>query len=164
MESDVFSCIEDLREAIRRAPLLRHVGGSLTGNAAKCQSWSQLLELHDSIEWSNAYVSEANRIRRDIQRFSPAIYNRDWNNLIESQWPWYDEIVRPVVSQRCPNQSCADAVNIDFRRLFTKVYLESVWKEHMMSFKHHEWLQFFLQGHIPCGWEGDYPSGQLIVF
>ncbi|MEW5289573.1 hypothetical protein ABW286_10345 [Erwinia papayae] len=115
-----------------------------------------------SPEWENATLEESNKITGYLSVKEIIIF-QEWNNLIKSAKVFFKNNILTLV----PDLDGFD--NILMKQCIewdiVHYLVEDAYKDKLKSdLFFSELLSVYESGHIPCGWNGKWPSGQLIVF
>lgn len=135
--------------------------GRLDENAevTAVRSVSEAVKLLESIEWMNTRLDWCNQLTRQLSARHRMEY-REWNNIVHEAESKLEQCwICPV-----PGTS-------QLERVFKNVKLDALYyimERHFsakVEVRHFERLiPWYESGHIPCWWEGKYPSGKLVVY
>ena len=91
-------------------------------------------------------------------------YNRTWNRFVGSIWtawlPISDATIQPVATTHKLPSRFVEIVNLDI----VMACLELEYADLIPPRYFKDRLDWYLAGHFPCGWDGEFPEGRLIVF
>ncbi len=153
----------DAFDRIEQADWFSAVGQPREGPFIILQSWEAASEQCGSDEWDALTLEAANRYREAIDR-------RDHERL--QQWNMVADDVRqvvlPLVERRVRSlcaalglppivESCIrwDLIHFGLECEFADVFPPGFFAAQ---------VYWYLQGRFPCGWEGEFPAGRLVLF
>ncbi|WP_035061391.1 hypothetical protein [Andreprevotia chitinilytica] len=140
-----------------------NVGRHDSEQVAYVPTWKDAVESCESEEWGSLCQEATNRYRsklieRDAARF------REWNSLIREMklttMPLVLQKTKGVVDANQLPKGFIDTVQWDILHLCMESEFADVFPPGFFASQ----AYWYLKGHFPCGWEGDFPSGRLIVF
>jgi hypothetical protein len=141
----------------------RNVGIKDVKPATVVSSWEEAMKHCASLEWENFTLAAANQLRRHIGEVSNERYQR-WNDVVDG----VKERMIPLVAEKCQAVVEAhrlpkvfiDAVNWDILHLFMECEYSDIVPPAFFAGN----AYWYIAGHFPCGWEGEYPAGRPIVY
>lgn len=115
-----------------------------------------------SDEWEDATLEARNEITGFLAKRHAMIY-QDWNKLAEEARGFVENVIIPSV----PNID-----GVDMKIIFTNMkwdlvnyLLEDAYKDKLkQSLFFNELISVYENGHIPCGWDGVWPNGNLVIY
>ena len=148
---------------LRNANWFARVGSKDTGHAKVLSSWDEAIESCRSVEWENLCLEAANQYCERLAEASPAIFSR-WNEVVEMVRPAAVDLVREkasaVVAQFNLPPVFIDTVNWDILHVCLEAELADVITPGYYASQ----AYWYVVGHFPCGWEGEFPSGKLVIY
>jgi hypothetical protein len=130
----------------------------------RIRSWKEAVALRTSRLQKNIANESANALTEKLCFEFPKRYHGKWNKLVTAVRKIWDPIsatkIKKVMMDNKLNIAFVDSVNWDI--LFSCMELEYADLVPPRFFK--ERLDWYLAGHFPCGWDGVFPDGRLIVF
>jgi hypothetical protein len=150
-------------DELERAAWFSNVGVRDTSAAIVLSSWEEAIEQCGSQDWEDLCLEAANQycerlVERSKQRF------RQWNDVaIEMRKafePLVDRKIAKVTSDHNLPKEFRDSVLWDMCHLgmeseFSDVYPPGFFASH---------AYWYVKGHFPCGWQGEFPDGKLIIY
>jgi hypothetical protein len=161
MSPSVRTAIQRLREN----QWFRAVGQSTTNSdVVRVSSWRDAERYSTSPEWELFAVEAANDLAAIGDRVHPDWPARKWNLRVEEIKKEIDPIIERRVTPLLDEQGVSKAI-----RACVSWDLVSYCQAVELSGEAPETLYlriggFYLAGHFPCGWIGEYPKGKLVVF
>lgn len=126
-------------------------------------SWEEAMQRCASAEWENLCLEAVNQYRerlaeKDIHRLA------QWNDLVAAVkqviLPMVERKIAAVVRVNSLPQVFGDTVQWDMLH----VCMEAEYAEVFPPGFYASQAYWYLKGHFPCGWDGDFPNGKLVVF
>ena len=150
-------------EALRCAPWFECVGAADTSGARVVHSWADAAMLCSTVEWQDFILERANDYRDRLRFMSKELIN-NWNERIKSVRPTSDEIAlaktQPVTERFHMPLEFFDAVSWDILHFAMEVEYADVCRPGFFA-RQGAW---YMRGHFPCGWQGNFPGGKPIIF
>jgi hypothetical protein len=147
-ESDWF------RNVGRAAPL---------GDVVVLSSWEEAIASSATQEWEDVTLEAANQFGVMLRKRGAEIYNQ-WNEKAAGCKPYVvalmERKMEKVLATREFPKSFTDSVRWDLLHVciafeFSDVLPAGFWGEIG---------ELYLSGRFPCGWEGVFPAGRIIIF
>lgn len=118
----------------------------------------------NGIEWENICLEESNNLTGYLAKNEPEIYNGNWNTLVkkikaEVLPKITDDIEKQIIRLGLP-KDILNAVKFDI----VSIIMVLSYEEYYKSVFYNEMLEIYLSGHIPCGWNGKYPEGNIFIY
>lgn len=148
---------------ILQMELLSNIGKQYK-NYSNFKSMKQVEKSINSVKWENICLEERNKVTGFLAVNFPDEYNKYWNMLVEE----IKQNVIPIIEKKLDilleenritvliKQSILfDIVNIIMVRSYEK-YIQSDFYDRMLA--------IYENGHLPCGWEGKYPIGEIKIY
>jgi hypothetical protein len=134
------------------------------GLSMRCASdWSTAAEYFSSPHWEDTTLRARNALTRHLSDKAGGAYQQ-WNEMTVHAREWLKEKAMPLVSayrlqHNLPPVFC-DCVRWDL----LSTIMEATYKKWNPPRFFGTLLEVYEAGHFPCGWEGDWPKGQLMIF
>jgi hypothetical protein len=145
------------------AEWFRNVGVRDTEVAIVLSSWKEAIEHCSSIEWENLLIEASNQYRarlieRSKERFS------QWSNIVKdlkkTTVPFVQRKIEKVVQEHDLPKRFEDMVQWDILGVCLEAEYADVYPPGFYADQAH----WYVRGHFPCGWEGQFPQGKLIIY
>lgn len=123
---------------------------------------SEFMKQITSIDWENTTLEAGNEITGYLAKKNSTEY-QEWNALVREAKGIVDAEIIPVinVTNKINEEIIFDNVKWDLVNfLMEDVYRKYLKHDHFFE----SLIEFYENGHIPCGWEGKWPSGRLIIY
>lgn len=127
-------------------------------------SWGEAKGFYEQPDWENVTLDASNDLSQFLYDNFRDLY-KNWNNLAEIVRIFIDSEVMPKIKAVSENynlgQIFIDCVTWDI----SHAIMEDAYKQcdHSQTF-FRDLLNVYESGHFPCGWDGNYPNGSLIVY
>jgi len=108
-------------------------------------------------------MEAANEYRERLAEKSFELFEK-WNDVVLAVKPAAQELVREkvrsvVLEQNLP-KSFVDTVDWDILHLCMESEYADVYPPGFFASQ----AYWYMKGHFPCGWQGQFPDGRLVVF
>jgi hypothetical protein len=145
------------------APMFSNCGASLESpNAVHVQNWDEVLESLDTLEWENTGIGAANLLHDQIRSNVPEQVNL-WNEHVTDIKPQLMEVVYRKLAPWMQSGTLPKRVENAFRWDLLHLCMHEGHKPLVSIPFYEEMKSWYLAGHLPCGWLGDFPVGQMRV-
>jgi len=108
-----------------------------------------------SREWKDYYIPSNSQQRRIQQKLESACKN----NKIR-----YDSKICKKIQEGISIKSLPESIIDDIKFNLITILMSDLFSDYYNSEFYRQLYQIYISGHLPCGWEGKYPSGRMIVF
>jgi len=150
-------------EDLERAHWFSRVGVVDTTDARVVSSWAEAIALCSTIDWENFLIDRANDFRDRLMATSVRDYNR-WNSLAI---PVKSVAERMIVEKthgivralRLPPEF-VHRVRADLIHMAIELEYSQICPPGFFASQG----GWYVRGHFPCGWEGAFPEGRLIIY
>lgn len=133
------------------------------GDAEVLGSWHQAIESCDSPEWEDLCLEAANQFCERLVERSPARFSK-WNDVVRDIKPTVLDFVklktRRVITENDLPKVFIDSVNWDILNLCMESEYADVFPPAFFASQGF----WYMSGHFPCGWKGQFPEGKIIIF
>jgi len=117
----------------------------------------------NSIKWENT-VLEA---RGDVTEFLSMHHHeadQRWNDFVWTAKALIGELIDPHLDALVKNGRASKSAAASMRFDFINILVIECYKEYTTSEFFDRELDIYLNGHVPCGWQGRYPNGGMIIY
>lgn len=150
-------------DQLRNAVWFSKVGVRDTEAAIVLRSWPEAMASCASAEWSNLLLEASNSYFERLAERTAEIHQK-WNPTIERlkvvTSPFVREKVRRVAEENKLPKVFEDTVQWDILHLCMECEFADIYPVGFYASQ----AYWYVNGHFPCGWEGEFPKGKLIVY
>lgn len=126
------------------------------------KNWAEAKLYYENPRWEETTLAARNELTSYLHKKCSGKYN-DWNNLTGKAKVFLQEEIIPIIAQ-FEQQNKLNAVFIDCVRWdLLGVLMEKSYKECKPPKFYSLLLSIYIEGHFPCGWDGLWPNGKLVV-
>jgi hypothetical protein len=148
-------------EQLRHAKLFSRVGMELAAeDVARVSTWSEAVD--QAIASEDARHEAAQDLGGRIRSARPAEYE-DWNKIVVPTRAVYVEHLEPSIVATLAAHGAEGAASA-VRWLVVNGFMEKAYSHVIEPGFFTRVLALFASGYFPCGWAGEWPAGQLVVF
>lgn len=148
---------------LEKAAWFSCVGVKDTNAARVLVSWEEAIKSCDSVEWENLCLEAANQYRERLIERSKERFQK-WNDIAREIRPTAIALVRrktiQVIQANSLPKVFLDTVDWDIAHLLMEAEYADVYPPGFYASQ----AYWYVKGHFPCGWEGKFPEGRLIIF
>jgi hypothetical protein len=128
-------------------------------------SWTVAIELCSKQSWEDFTLEAQNRLTEFLHNYHRSAY-QSWNTIVITAKerivnPLTNRIWRPFSEEHGFGKVMVDCVSWDVLGAIME-HEYRYCSDRPEFFKH--LLQIYRAGHFPCGWNGDWPTGDLLVW
>jgi hypothetical protein len=139
------------------------VGQKDTEAAIVLSSWKEAIASCKSDEWQDLLLEAANRYTEKLAGISPERF-QSWNLIVREVKPF----TMPLVARKIEHVQTANklpkifaaTVNWDILHVCMEAEYADVFPPGFFASQ----AYWYVHGHFPCGWQGNFPEGKLIIF
>jgi hypothetical protein len=151
-------------DGVGAVPWFSRVGGVEGGAGSKTvKSWREALAKVTAEPWEELQLELANQLRKRVNKVAPQRY-QGWNGISGPVRARVGEIVEPPVRAFITEHKLAEKVWHQAQWDVMHAALEAAYSDIVPVGPYSKWLELYREGRFPCGWEGEYPKGVLLVF
>jgi hypothetical protein len=148
---------------LQQAQWFRAVGVRDTQVAEVLTSWDEATKSCGSAEWQDLILEAANQYRERLVERSRERFQL-WNTIALGLKPitqaLVDAKIEQVIEQNGLPKVFKDTVNWDVLLLCMEAEYADVYQPGFFASQ----AYWYVKGHFPCGWQGDFPKGMLIIY
>jgi hypothetical protein len=156
-------CAADMIALLESVDWFAHVGDAVDAPLKQVTSWQAAARSCEKPDWKTALLESSNDITRGL-----------YINFPDAKHPRNDVVIRiktftePLIAAKTRPFVEADLISkailgtIDWSILH--IVLAAHFGDMYLSPIYTDLADWYVQGHFPCGWEGKYPEGRLIVY
>ena len=117
-----------------------------------------------SIKWENICLEEIGNLTGFLAVNHPDKYNLFWNQLVEEikvkLIPHVESQLNVLLQNGAITKNIVDSVLFDI----INIVMTFSYSEFFNSDFYTEMYKIYMDGHLPCGWKGKYPQGQIEIY
>lgn len=114
--------------------------------------------------WESTRYLARGDVTEYLSKNSPEAYNKNWNVLATEVRNVILPKIEPVVLKKLLQFKIPESAYRSIRTDIINTLLVLSYRDYFTSELFENILSVYAQGFIPCGWDGEYPEGNLIVF
>jgi hypothetical protein len=126
-------------------------------------SWSEAIQRCASIEWENFCLEAANQYRERLIERSAERF-RQWNDIVialkKKTIPFVKRKIEAIVRANGLPPVFESTVQWDILHLCMEAEYADVYPPGFYASQGY----WYVRGRFPCGWEGDFPNGRLVIY
>jgi hypothetical protein len=150
-------------QQLERADWFSRVGVKDTEAAIVLSSWQDAIQHCSALEWGNLSIEAANQYRERLLERSIERY-RQWNTIadevVKTTVPFVKSRIEAVVQEHNLPKVFEDMVQWDTLHVCMEAEYADVYQPGYYASQ----AYWYVKGHFPCGWEGEFPKGKLIIY
>ena len=126
-------------------------------------NWEMAIKFCCSTEWENLCLEAANQYRERISELKPESLAL-WNDIVDDiklvSVPLVKTKIANIVRDNNLPQSFEDTVQWDILHLALEAEYSDIYPPGFYASQ----AYWYLNGHFPCGWQGNFPNGKLLIY
>jgi hypothetical protein len=154
---------------LKRADWFAHVGqnllntGVITVPVSIATSWVDAAKWCGKEDWSFTLNEFTNIYTQSLAKIAPKQYH-DWNDRVKLVKQSSVPLVR-VKIESIPNDIVLSSnVESKLQGMIAMVLLEAEFADTVPPGNHSKLAFWLVNGHFPCGWKGEFPNGNLVIY
>ena len=148
---------------LEKAAWFSRVGVKDTTAAIVLSSWQEAIKHCSSLEWENLCLEAVNQYCERLVERSKERWQR-WNDIAIEIRPVAQALVqkktKQVIEENNLPKVFQDTVDWDIAHLLMEAEYADVYPPGYYASQ----AYWYTKGHFPCGWEGKFPEGKLIIY
>jgi hypothetical protein len=152
-----------LLEDFQKAHWFSMVGADDTFAAVVLRSWNEAIACCSSIEWEDLGLDTANEYRRRLAERSKDRWTK-WNDTVVAMKrtliPFVSDKIEPVVREHSLPKAFEHSVQWDILHACMEMEYADVCPPGFYA----NLASWYIKGHFPCGWQGAFPQGMLVIY
>lgn len=117
-----------------------------------------------SSKWENVCLEEYGNITEYLAKNQKNEYNQHWNENVRKIKSAYLPPILEKISAAPNYLGFSNEFLVDIRFNLLAIFMSDMYSTFYSDEFFNKLLEVYLSGHLPCGWHGKYPSGELMVF
>jgi hypothetical protein len=150
-------------DELKNAAWFSKVGVKDATTAIVLSSWKEAIEHCASVEWENLCFEASNQFRARLVERSPERFAK-WNDIAvelkKTTIPFVRGKIEDVVQEHSLPKVFEDTVQWDILFVCMEAEYDDVYPASFYASQ----AYWYVKGHFPCGWQGDFPQGKLIIY
>jgi hypothetical protein len=129
------------------------------------KSWPQAMKSGKARAWENAELEAQNQLTLWLHLHDHENYQK-WNDIVRAH---KKAVITPLVEKKIAPFQARHGLDIVLVHSVQWDIIGALMENSYMASGHPaffflELLMVYEAGHFPCGWKGDWPQGELVVF
>lgn len=124
----------------------------------------EVIKTINSIEWENVCLEESGNITEYLAVHNKEEYNKNWNQLVKKikleVLPQIIDKIQEEIAKKGFPENVIDDIKFNLVTILTSDAYSKYYSSEFCS----RLLKIYTSGHLPCGWDGEYPDGKIVVF
>jgi hypothetical protein len=150
-------------EELEKADWFSCVGVQDTTTAKVLLSWKQAIKNCSSINWENLCLEAANQYRERLLERSKKRYNQ-WNETVDQVKNVTTSLARRKIDTIVREHGLPGVFEATVQWDILHVCMEAEYADVYHPGFYASQAYWYVKGHFPCGWEGKFPDGRLVIY
>jgi hypothetical protein len=156
-------------ERLRDCDWFHNVGAGNLAGVKRAKSWDEAIRLVSedpfNRDWDDMSNDVHNMISTRAAQEDQQRYNSDWNDIVRAVESHVDPLVKANLDPVLDRLRLPRVILKRFRTFFFWHFIfVAYFSEVPQASMDRTILEYYMQGHFPCGYHGEYPDGKLIVY
>ncbi len=126
-------------------------------------SWRKAIDHCSSVAWENLCLEAANQYRERLVERSPERFCQ-WNDIVASLKPAVQPFVQRKIEEVVREHDLPSVFEDTVQWDILHVCMEAEYVDVCQPGFYASQAYWYTKGHFPCGWDGDFPAGVLVVY
>jgi hypothetical protein len=149
---------------IMSKPLFGNVGKLDSQRVVAVGSWQQASEECSKIEYNNLCNSARNQLSSAMHVVANEVYNQTWNVNVDEIKAFLKCYIDTNVNSLELPEEIISRIHAAVRWDLMLLGMEAEYSEYVKPAFFTGLSYWYNKGHFPCGWQGEYPQGKLMVY
>lgn len=150
-------------DRLKNATWFSRLGVKDTEAAIVVSSWHKAIEYCSSPEWEGLCLEACNQYRQRLLEASIERY-RQWNKICVELKEFTIPFVRMKIESVTKAHELPDVIENQVQWDILHVCMEAEYADVCPPGFYASQAYWYIKGHFPCGWEGRFPKGKLIIY
>ncbi|MBP1994273.1 hypothetical protein [Paenibacillus eucommiae] len=133
-------------------------------NMVYASNWKDAVKISGQVSWENTQLNARNAMTKYLSEMHKTEFQQ-WNNISKIVKTKYLPVILSKIEKYAQEQQLKlefiHSVRWDLHSAFMERFYEPL--GHGCNF-YANLLEIYKAGHFPCGWDGDWPKGKLVIF
>ena len=139
------------------------VGKPIDADVLLVSSWREAIKNGCSRKWENIKLSGCNEHSIQVSEKDPGRFDR-WNDIVDELKPLLEPIVFRETEKLAIDARFVKKLQAEICWDLLSMLMESEYSDLITPRFYAVLALIYLDGHYPCGWEGSYPKGRMIIY
>lgn len=148
---------------LESADWFAHVGEPHDDAVRVVSSWREAVESCSTLDWENLCLEASNQLRMRVLERDRQMYAR-WNAIVADVRPATGELVKRKTAHWVEKEGLpkafVDCVHWDMLGVAVEAELAEIVRPAFFASQ----AYWYTVGRFPCGWDGDFPAGRLVIY
>lgn len=126
-------------------------------------SWDEAISSCSTIEWENLLLEAANQYCERLAERSRERFNR-WNDVVEEMKNYTVDLVKKKIKKTVEENNLPDVFEDTVQWDILHLAMEAEYADVYPPGFYASQSYWYYEGHFPCGWNGEFPEGNLIIY
>ena len=118
----------------------------------------------NSTKWENLCLDRMGDFTTYLLKNHKAEYNKYWNDGVRMIKEQYISKLSEKVNFILTNSDLSVDILDDIKMNILSIFMLEYYAKYYSSDFYTKMFKIYLAGHLPCGWFGEYPNGNFIVY
>jgi hypothetical protein len=150
-------------DQLERAPWFSRVGIKAGPTVASVSSWPEAIGYCAAPEWEDLELEMANQFREYLHEHANARFQA-WNKAVVEVKKVTNPLVEHTIKAVTLNDKLSRELRIQVEHDIDLICMEAEYADVCPLGFFTNLGAWYLNGHFPCGWWGNFPEGKLIVY
>lgn len=149
---------------LEKADWFARIGLKDTEEAVVLSSWQEAALSCSALRWEAVEMEASSLLGGRVQEIALDRYHGDWSNHVHEVKPHVRTLLRKKAEPISREQNLPKAFEGSVEWDILGACLELEYADICPPLFFGNLAQWYLKGHFPCGWLGNFPDGKLIIY
>jgi hypothetical protein len=157
--------VNEVIERLDNMPWFHAVGQRISdSDVIQVRSWRESSKYFSSPNWENFAIEASNELQSVEDTLYPDRLGAVWDGMIDEVKRRLAPLVKSRVLQVINDQHVPPVLESCVRWDLLHYCKAVEFSDRVPDSFYMRIGNYYLSGHLPCGWVGDYPDGKLVIF
>lgn len=113
--------------------------------------------------WDNTRLAARGDVTSYLAVHAPEKFNKHWNTLVQQAKNQILPQIEPCIEKRIVELGLPKSVSASIQFDVINILVVLSYQDIVRSPFHEKLLEAYAEGFFPCGWDGKYPDGYMLV-
>jgi hypothetical protein len=140
------------------------VGQAEQSSVIVLDSWKQAMVYCSALNWENVQLEAANRLADALVKYDYSGRYQSWNSIADE----VKILAEPFIESKITHVVTDNRLPVVFKHFIKwdmiHIGIATEYSDIVPVEFHALQTYWYIKGHFPCGWDGEFPNGKLIVY
>jgi hypothetical protein len=155
--------VADMIDMLQAVDWFHAVGQPVGLSVERAMSWAEANQNCATDQWNDTLLEARNHMTRSLNRDFPDAFLA-WSDVINEAKEVVDSLIQSKIEAVMGEQKLTKSGRSTVIWSIWNMVLSAHYGDLYIPTFYADLACWYVKGHFPCGWKGEYPEGRLIVY